>query len=264
MTAAQQFGDHPSLYYEHRFSPPVSPKSQPHGSKRKASTQDDELEKQNLISNSFKKLRLSKSIRQPGPTTHVLSTESDNAKRPSPVDISPVGVSYRDVQPSNLPSVHHRESFSHNAPYSNHAGSNEDDFMPVDDTADRIWVHDLDAEIAEIEAEEARERERIQLSGAGSQYAKIPDHLLKQNNKSNFPAPSMQMVLYRDPISISVPEEADAVRKTIMEARRRVRERQLEGQGKAVSLGSSSDVADCLVPMHHQSSLDSDTDMDLD
>lgn len=56
MTTAQQFGDY---YYDSRFSPPVSPKSLPHGYKRKASTQDDELENNSLISNTFKKLRLS-------------------------------------------------------------------------------------------------------------------------------------------------------------------------------------------------------------
>ncbi|KAK5092195.1 hypothetical protein LTR70_005850 [Exophiala xenobiotica] len=220
--------------YDYRYSPPVSPRSQPHGYKRKASSHDDELENQSLISSTFKKLRLR--------------------------------VSYRDVTPSNAPSHSAPTSYSHNAPYSHYAGPHEDDYMPVDDTPDRIWVHDLDAEIAEIEAEEAKERDRVQLSEAGNQYAKIPDHLLKQNSKVDDPASNMQMILYRDPISISVPEEDDAVRKTIVEARRRMRDNQpqMEQQGKTMLQDSSSDMSDFSDRLQRPSTMDGDIDMDLD
>jgi len=252
--------------YDYRYSPPVSPRSQPHGYKRKASSHDDELENQSLISSTFKKLRLSKSIQQSRALAHVLSTEPDNAKRPPAVDLLPVGVSYRDVTPSNAPSHSAPTSYSHNAPYSHDAGPHEDDYMPVDDTPDRIWVHDLDAEIAEIEAEEAKERDRVQLSEAGNQYAKIPDHLLKQNSKFDDPASNMQIILYRDPISISVPEEDDAVRKTIVEARKRMRENQTqtEQQGETVLQDSSSDMSDFSDRLQRPSTMDGDIDMDLD
>lgn len=270
MTAAQQFGDPPSSHYEYRYSPPVSPRSQPHGYKRKASTQEDDLESQSLISNSFKKLRLSKSARTATTTTtardHVLNTVSDNAKRPSATVISPVGVSCRAAIPATSPSDPQSALLSHAAPYTNHARHDEEDFMPIDETADRIWVHDLDAEIAEIEADEARERERIQLSlsEAGSQYAKIPDHLLKLNNQADPPASNMQMVLYRDPISLSVPEENDAVRKTVVEARRRMRENQLEQSGKVLPPVSGPEMAYSLDRMQQPSTADGDMDMDLD
>lgn len=264
MTAAQQFGDPPSSHYEYRYSPPVSPRSQPHGYKRKASTQEDDLESQSLISNSFKKLRLSKSARTATTTTatardHVLNTVSDNAKRPSATVISPVGVSCRAAIPVTSPSDPQSALLSH-------ARHDEEDFMPIDETADRIWVHDLDAEIAEIEADEARERERIQLSlsEAGSQYAKIPDHLLKLNNQADPPASNMQMVLYRDPISLSVPEENDAVRKTVAEARRRMRENQLGQSGKVLPPVSGPEMAYFLDRMQQPSTADGDIDMDLD
>ena len=48
-------GEH---YYYNHYSPPVSPKSIPHGYKRKASTQeDDDIETNNAISHHLKKLR---------------------------------------------------------------------------------------------------------------------------------------------------------------------------------------------------------------
>jgi len=246
--------------YDYRYSqsPPVSPKSQPHGLKRKASSQEDELENQSLISTTFKKLRLSKSTRHSTPRAHVLRSEPDDANPSAAVDLPPVGASYRHVMPSDVPS----------APYSNYGGHDEDDSMRVDDTADRIWVHDLDAEIAEIEAEEAKEREaeRIKLSEAGIQYAKIPDHLWKQNNHANDPASNMQMILYQDPISISVPAEDDAVRKTIVEARKRIRENQpqKEQQGKPLLLASASDVSDFSGRLQNSNSRSAQDDIDME
>ena len=51
---------------------------------------------------------------------------------------------------------------------------------------------------------------------------KIPSHILRPHLD---PSPSNQLILYKDPTSISVPAEEDAVRKAIVEARRRARER---------------------------------------
>lgn len=221
-------GDH---YYYNQYSPPVSPKSTPHGYKRKASTQeDDELETNSAISHSLKKLRLSKSSRSL--TDHVLKTSPDS-KRPTvqfTQDFAPVGLSYRDASPSEASlSAHSAQQSRHNS-YVHNDRSNEDDFMPVDETPDRVWVHDLDAEVAEIEAEEARQKydNGIRFAGQTKDYIKLPDHLLRPNTAANDPAANMQMILYRDPISISVPEEDDAVRKTILDARRRVREKLAE------------------------------------
>lgn len=225
MTTAQQFGDY---YYDSRYSPPVSPKSLPHGYKRKASTQDDDLEQNSLISNSFKKLRLSRS-----PSDHVASRirtcaklDPVPAKRHSAVDLAPVGIAYRDID-AQQPSPSH---YGHDSSFrSDSAHGSEDEGMMVDDTTDRTWVHDLDAEIAEIEAEEARhQNENLLNTAADQEVGKIPQHLLRGNTPYSDAQSNMQMILYRDPISISVPEEHDAVRKTIIEARRRMREKQAE------------------------------------
>lgn len=134
--------------------------------------------------------------------------------------------------------------------------------MSVDDTNDRIWVHDLDAEIAEIEAEEARKKNEALLNTtAGQEIGRIPQHLLKSNTAHGDAQSNMQMILYRDPISISVPEEHDAVRKTIIEARRRMREKQAEDYHKGPS---SSTHAHSANPLESFDNEDEDDGMDID
>lgn len=212
-------GEH---YYYNHYSPPVSPKSIPHGYKRKASTQeDDEIETNNVISHHLKKLRLSKSL----PSRINRFLRPADSKRPSaapPRD-------FRDVTPSEASlSRYSAQASRHNSQAWIPHGS-EDDMMPVDDTDDRVWVHDLDAEIAAIEAEEAALREADNLfSNDVKEHTKIPDHLLRPNGTVHNPASDMQIVLYCEPVSISVDEDHDAVRKTVIEARRRVREKQAQ------------------------------------
>lgn len=197
----------------------------------------------------------------------MLNSRSDNGKRLSLSDIAPVGVTYRDSNASN--SVHSQldlgepDSRSHSLDgASRHDVAANDDMMPVDDTANRIWVNDLNAEIAEIEAAEAQER--LLLSEAGKEYSKIPEHLLRKNPNAftDSAAANMQVILYRDPISISVPEEEDAVRKTITEARQRMRERQAEErERKDVSVAAHP--VESMHPSHRYSDPDEDS-MELD
>lgn len=134
--------------------------------------------------------------------------------------------------------------------------------MSLDDTTDRTWVHDLDAEIAEIEAEEARHKNETLFNNAAEQeIGKIPQHLLRGNTTQNDGQSNMQMILYGDPISISVPEEHDAVRKTIVEARRRMREKQAEDHHRDVLPAPSSHVANLTSPADLEDEYDS---MDID
>lgn len=258
MTTAQQFGDrdHHRDYYEHRYSPPVSPKSIPHGFKRKASTQEDEVEHQTFISNSFKKLRLGKDGQCSLPNTTVLKNATSNARQPTAVGLSPVTNVLLGHSPSNqclsadAQAVVRRHRFP----------DDRNDFMPLDETADRVWVHDIDAEVAEIEAEEARHG-GIELSEAAKEYSKIPEHLLKQNPQAEDPAANMQVILYQDPISISLPEEEDAVRRTIVEARKRMRDKQAEEREKEQLSVSTANV---FYASNEPQNNNGDDDMDLD
>lgn len=240
-------------YYHYQYSPPVSPKSIPHGFKRKASLQDDEVESNSLISHSFKKLRLGK------------NSQPDVGKRLSLAEIAPVGVAYRDSNASmNQQPGLVGPGFSKDTA-SRHDRDADEDYMPLDDTADRVWVKDLNAEIAEIEAAEAMEKNGLLLSAAGREHAKIPDHLLRRNPPElpDSSAANMQVILYRDPISISVPEEEDAVRKTIIEARQRVRNRQAVERESRLEVNVTAPIDESLAMSQDYNDVDEDN-MELD
>jgi hypothetical protein len=95
------------------------------------------------------------------------------------------------------------------------------DSMEVEDTPHRVYIHDLAAELSDIESDEEKP---IFLSDIEKHLSKIPQHvLLGPEPKSN---EYNQMVLYNVPTSLTVPEEQDNVRKAIVEARQRIRNKQ--------------------------------------
>jgi len=101
----------------------------------------------------------------------------------------------------------------------------------VDDEPHRIIINDLDAEIAQIEAAEAADASAVFLPDIDKKVSAIPQHLLRSRKAAaTSEGLSTALVLYREPSSISVPEEEDAVRKAIIAARARARERQAEDQ----------------------------------
>ncbi len=97
-----------------------------------------------------------------------------------------------------------------------------DDAMLVEDTPHRVYIHDLAAELSDIESDEDTP---IFLPDIEKHLSKIPRHLLRG------PEPKAtednQLVLYNVPTSLSVPQEQDNVRKAIVEARQRIREKQV-------------------------------------
>jgi len=99
--------------------------------------------------------------------------------------------------------------------------------MQVEDTPNRVYIHDLAAELSDIESDEENP---IFLADIEKHLSKIPKHLLMG------PEPKAtrdnQLVLYNIPSSISVPQEEDNVRKAIVEARARMREKQASGIGE--------------------------------
>ena len=97
----------------------------------------------------------------------------------------------------------------------------ESDSMQLDDTKDKVYIHNLDDEISDIESEEER---LVFLPDIEKKLAKIPNSVLQGNNH---PAVCNEMILYRVPTSLTVPAEEDNVRKAIIESRARAREKQL-------------------------------------
>ncbi|KAI9710129.1 MAG: hypothetical protein M1820_002931 [Bogoriella megaspora] len=103
-----------------------------------------------------------------------------------------------------------------------------EEHMQMDDTKDKVYIYDLDAELAEDEPEEPRV---VFIPDIEKHLTKIPKHLLasqeKEINKDN------QLVLYGVPAALSIPEEKDSVRKAIIDARARAQKKQEEEQSYA-------------------------------
>ena len=105
-------------------------------------------------------------------------------------------------------------------PYTNR--NHEGESMQLDDTKDKVYIHSLDDELADIESEE----KLIFLPDIEKKLGKIPKSVLLGEG---YPCTGNEVVLYSVPSSLSVPEEQDKVRKAIIESRARARETQLRG-----------------------------------
>ncbi|KAL7620698.1 hypothetical protein AAE478_009693 [Parahypoxylon ruwenzoriense] len=112
------------------------------------------------------------------------------------------------------------------------------DTMQLDDTKHKVYIYNLDDELSDSGNESDRDDGHASSSSSNSsKLIFLPDiekHLLQNRippsllaNKDGQIA-GMQVVLYSEPASLSVPAERDSVRKAIVEARQRVRERQKE------------------------------------
>lgn len=93
--------------------------------------------------------------------------------------------------------------------------------MQLDDTKNRVYIHNLDDELADIESDEEK---IIFLPDIEKQLGKIPKHVLTGGSQPGLKE-RQELVLYSIPTSLSVPVEKDSVRKAILEARQRARDR---------------------------------------
>ena len=115
-------------------------------------------------------------------------------------------------------------------------------------TPNRVVINDLDAELAEIEAEEEQKRQHDQEQAfflpddVEKDMRRVPDQVLRNNNTLD-PPPSQALILYKDPTSISMPEEEDAVRKAVREARERLRDKKVPGRPASEAPRNGSSVA---------------------
>lgn len=102
------------------------------------------------------------------------------------------------------------------------------DGMHIDDTAHRVYIGDLDAEIADIEAHEPHER-LIFLPDIEKHFSRIPHHVLAGNDSTTHHNPeAQQLVLYDVPKSLTMAQEHNSVRKAIIEARHRAQDKAVE------------------------------------
>ncbi|KAF1840453.1 uncharacterized protein K460DRAFT_296012 [Cucurbitaria berberidis CBS 394.84] len=175
--------------------------SAPHGKKRPA---ENSLEHEHRLSKRFDLLNL---LDDNGTRLYIgVPGSSSSSALQSPAA--------KAVQPPQPTISHNKRSHRPRPPP-------DEDVMQVEDTPHRVYIADLNAELSDIESDEDTP---IFLSDIEKHLSKIPRHILL-GPEPKTPEDS-QLVLYNVPTSLSVPEEHDNVRKAIVEARRRIREKQ--------------------------------------
>jgi hypothetical protein len=184
----------------------------PHGKKRAA---ENTLEHEQRLSKRFDLLNL---VDATGTRLYIPVPGSSDSTLPRPAS-------------SPIPTAHPLAFTRHARPPRPPRTSTNVSDMDVEDTPHRVYIHDLAAELSDIESDEENP---IFLSDIEKHLSKIPKYVLQgpepKPNKDN------QVVLYNVPSSLSVPEERDGVRRAIVEARRRVRERQASGLGEPMGI----------------------------
>jgi len=101
------------------------------------------------------------------------------------------------------------------------ASDDDNGYMQVEDTKDKIYIYDLDKELAEVESDEDHP---VFIPDIEKHVMKLPKSVLLGDDVKAMA--NKQMVLYRVPTSLSVSEDKDSVRRAIIETRRRAQENQ--------------------------------------
>lgn len=97
----------------------------------------------------------------------------------------------------------------------------DNDYMQVEDTKDKVYIFDLNKELAEVESGEDTP---VFIPDIEKHIMKLPKSMLIGDDVKA--AANKQMILYRPPPSFTVPADKDSVRKAIIECRRRAQEKQ--------------------------------------
>ena len=132
--------------------------------------------------------------------------------------------------------------------------------MHVDETKDKVYIYDLDAELSDTDSEKDQV---LFLPEIEKRITKIPKSVLLSQEDS---PRHNEVILYNVPSSLLVPEDKDSVRKAIIESRARVREQQAEGKyipsgatpEYGVRLGLGSATVGKIQPPKDPDSMDSD------
>ncbi|KAK5696844.1 hypothetical protein LTR97_008150 [Elasticomyces elasticus] len=101
----------------------------------------------------------------------------------------------------------------------------EEELMQVDSTPTRVYIHDLDAELAEDDSPTSSHPPLVFLPDIEARLSRLPRQVLLNRDDER---ESQQLVLYATPKSLTVDEGHDVVRKAILEARQRAQEKSVE------------------------------------
>ncbi|CAG7557139.1 unnamed protein product [Fusarium equiseti] len=165
--------------------------------KRKADTQDNE--------------RLSKRL-------SLLNLEKGGNKLYVPVEEPTAAIPAVPTSSSNAPNV------PANLP-------TPDETMQLDDSKHKVYIYNIDDELSsDSESDDPGKLVFLPDIEKHLRANRIPPSVLANSEGE---LAGMQVVLYSDPKSLTIPEEKDSVRKAIIESRQRAREQQrLEREGK--------------------------------
>lgn len=98
------------------------------------------------------------------------------------------------------------------------------DGMHVEDTPHRVYIHDLDAELADLSSSSDDDGRPVFIPDIDKHLSKFPQRLLRGHaDPAVAGAHDKQLVLYSVPNSISVPHEDDSVHKVLVESHNRAR-----------------------------------------
>jgi hypothetical protein len=112
--------------------------------------------------------------------------------------------------------------------------------MQLDDTKHKVYIYNIDDELSS-ESEAESDKDKVVFLPDIERHLRanrIPPHVVL----GPVDLSDKQLVLYQVPSSISVPEEQDSVRKAIIEARERMRERQ-RAEREGMQVQARSDMA---------------------
>ncbi|KAJ4164352.1 hypothetical protein LMH87_006029 [Akanthomyces muscarius] len=138
-------------------------------------------------------------------------------------------------------------------------GAAADDTMHIDDSKHKVYIYNIDEELAEDS--EPDEAKLVFLPDIEKRLreTRIPPQILANSEGE---LAGMQLVLYSDPKSLSVPEAKDGVRKAIIETRRRIRARQAGAEDDEVD-GISDPIGTTTTETMGQNAHD-DVEMNID
>lgn len=110
--------------------------------------------------------------------------------------------------------------------------------MHLDDSKYKVYIYNIDDELSSDD-DSADDGRLVFLPDIEKHLkeTRIPPQVLANSDGE---LAGMQMVLYSDPKSLSVPEDRDSVRKAILESRRRLRERQNPGNDGDAASGNAT------------------------
>ncbi|KAI1464271.1 uncharacterized protein F4812DRAFT_463022 [Daldinia caldariorum] len=101
----------------------------------------------------------------------------------------------------------------------------ENDSMQLDDSKHKVYIYNLDDELSDAESDTDGRLIFIPDIEKHLMQTRIPPSVLASKDGE---FAGMQLVLYREPTSLTIPEEQDNVRRAIIEARQRARDKQKE------------------------------------